>query len=256
MTSSEISKIDLQNYVLRLADNALILGQQVSAWCGHAPALEEDIAFANVALDLIGQATNWLNYAAELDDKDITADDLAFMRDERDFKNTLLVEQPNADFGTSLMRQFLFDSYHYFFLKALVTSTDSRLADIAAKSLKEVTYHLERTSDLIIRLGDGSEESHGYMQRALDKLWRFTGELMQADDLDNKMYTAGIAPDLEAVKAAFNAHVEQVFRQAMLIKPEGVYMRSGGKTGLHGEYMGRLLAEMQYLRRSHPDATW
>jgi len=251
-----VAQKDLQTYVLRLADNALILGQQVSAWCGHAPALEEDIAFANVALDLIGQATNWLNYAAQLDEKDITADGLAFMRDERDFKNTLLVEQPNADFGTSLMRQFLFDSFHYHFLTALTKSVDFRITEIATKSVKEVQYHLERTSDLVIRLGDGSQESHDYMQRALDNLWRFTGELTTSDEIDTQMFNAGIAPDLSVIEAQMLAHIKTVAERALLTLPSDTYMQSGGKTGIHGEYMGRLLAEMQYLRRSHPEASW
>ena len=251
-----VTQEELQTYVLRLADNVLILGQQVSAWCGHAPALEEDIAFANVALDLIGQAINWLNYAAILDAKDITADDLAFMRDERDFKNALLVEQPNADFGTSLMRQFLFDTYHYYLLGGLVDSKNERIAEIAEKSLKEVTYHLQRTSDLIVRLGDGTDESHGYMQRALDNLWRFTGELTMADALDVKMHQAGIAPDLKQIEKDILAHMKHVFSLAMLTPPETSFMQSGGRLGVHSESMGKLLAEMQYLRRSQPEASW
>ena len=159
-----LDQTHLQKYVLRLGDNALILGQQISAWCGHAPALEEDIAFANVALDLIGQATNWLNYAAELNAEPTTADNLAFLRDEREFSNVLLVEQPNKGFGHSLMRQFLFDCWHYPMLQALTESSDKHIAEIAQKSVKEVAYHLERSTDLIIRLGDGSNESHDRMQ--------------------------------------------------------------------------------------------
>lgn len=255
-TVENISTEDLQSYVFRLADNALILGQQVSAWCGHAPALEEDIAFANVALDLIGQATNWLNYAAELDAKDVTADDLAFLRDKEAFRNSLLVEQPNADFGASLMRQFLFDSYHYFLLNELVKSTNSRIAEIAAKSVKEVTYHLERTSDLIIRLGDGSKESHQYMQRALDALWGFTAELTTADDLDKKMHKAGIGADLNSLSKNVSTHMKEVFSRANLTPPQTQEMLSGGKSGRHSDYMGELLDEMQSLRRNHPNASW
>ena len=246
----------LQKYVLRLGDNALILGQQISAWCGHAPALEEDIAFANVALDLIGQATNWLNYAAELNAEPTTADNLAFLRDEREFSNVLLVEQPNKGFGHSLMRQFLFDCWHYPMLQALTESTDKHIAEIAQKSVKEVAYHLERSTDLIIRLGDGSNESHDRMQSALNALWRFTGELHHADDLDSQMQEAGIAPDLSMIGQAFQNHIDTVMPLANLTLPEKALMRSGGKAGIHSEAMGPLLAEMQYLQRAHPGASW
>lgn len=247
---------NLQKYVLRLGDNALILGQQVSAWCGHAPALEEDIAFANVALDLIGQATNWLNYAAELSAEETSADNLAFLRDEREFSNVLLVEQPNTDYAYSLMRQFLFDCWHYPMLKALTSSKDTRIAEIAQKSFKEVAYHLERSTDLIIRLGDGSDASHKYMQNALNALWRFTGELCTADELDSIMLAVGVAPDLASVQEACLSHVEKVLPLAMLTLPEKALMRSGGKMGIHSESMGPLLAEMQYLQRTHPGASW
>lgn len=252
----DVEQIDLKKYVIRLGDNALILSQQVSAWCGHAPALEEDIAFANVALDLIGQATNWLNYAAELNETDITADELAFLRSEREFSNLLLVEQPNGDFAHSLMRQFLFDCWHYPMLKALTSSRDKGVAEIAQKSIKEVAYHLERSTDLIIRLGDGNEESHMRMQNALNALWRFTGELCEADELDTKMHAAGIAPDLLAVNATFQNHLEKVLSLAMLSVPDKAIMRSGGKSGIHSEAMGPLLAEMQHLQRVHPGAKW
>jgi len=246
----------LQDYVLRLGDNALILGQQVSAWCGHAPALEEDIAFANVALDLIGQATNWLNYAAELSEEPTTADNLAFLRNEREYTNVLLSEQPNTNFAYSLMRQFLFDCWHYPMLKHLTTSKDEGIAQIAQKSLKEVAYHLERSTDLIIRLGDGTDVSHNHIQNALNELWQFTGELSAADELDMQMFEKGIAPDLSAVNEAFQGHIEKVLSLAMLTLPEAVIMRTGGKSGTHSENMGPLLAEMQYLQRAHPGATW
>lgn len=246
----------LQEYVLRLADNALILGQQVSAWCGHAPALEEDIAFANTALDLIGQATLWLTYASELDADGRSADDLAFLRGEREFTNALLVEQPNGDFGQSLMRQYIFDAYHYPFLHALTQSSDGRIAEIAQKSVKEVAYHLERSSDLIIRLGNGTDESRGYMNRALAKLWRYSGELCAVDDLDADMLAANIGPDLSGVKEGFETHTTQVFARANLDVPEAPDLGTRGRQGLHSEHMGRLLAEMQYLQRSFPNASW
>ena len=253
---SAADQSNLQKYVLRLGDNAVILGQQISAWCGHAPALEEDIAFANVALDLIGQATNWLNYAAELNAEPTTADNLAFLRHEREFSNVLLVEQPNKDFGHSLMRQFLFDCWHYPMLQSLTSSKDKHISEIAQKSIKEVTYHLERSTDLIIRLGDGTNESHDRMQNALNALWRFTGELYTADALDSLMHEAGIAPDLEQVGKAFQNHLDDVLPLAMLRTPEGTQMQSGGKVGIHSEVMGPLLAEMQHLQRSYPGASW
>ena len=246
----------LQEYILRLGDNTLILGQQVSAWCGHAPALEEDIAFANVALDLIGQATNWLNYAAQLSQKPTTADNLAFLRNEREYKNVLLAEQPNTNFAHSLMRQFLFDCWHYPMLKALKNSKDEGVSEIAHKSLKEVAYHLERSTDLIIRLGDGTEVSHNHIQNALNELWRFTGEMCTADELDEQMHAKGIAPDLSAVDEAFQSHIEKVFALAMLTLPKKVLMRTGGKSGIHSETMGPLLAEMQHLQRAYPGAAW
>lgn len=252
----DVTRLDLRNYVLRMGDNALILGQQVSAWCGHAPALEEDIAFANVALDLIGQATLWLNYASEMDDTGQSADDLAFLRTERDFTNALLTEQPNGDFGQSLMRQYIFDAFHHPFLQALTESKDTRIAEIAQKSVKEATYHLERSSDLIIRLGNGTDESRGFMQRALDKLWRYSGELFVSDALDVKMVGAGIAPDLAQVKSAFDAHTSQLFALAMLVVPDAPDLGNRGRQGLHTEHMGRLLAEMQYMQRSFPNASW
>ena len=253
---AKAAQMDIRKYALRLGDNALILSQQISAWCGHAPALEEDIAFANVALDLIGQATNWLNYAAELSEEPTTADHLAFLRDEREFSNVLLVEYPNTDFAHSLMRQFLFDCWHYPLLRALCNSTDKGVAEIAQKSIKEVAYHLERSSDLIIRLGDGTEQSHEYMQSALNALWRFTGELCTSDALDMSMYEHGVGPDLSAVHTEFQSHIDKVLKLAMLNLPEKVQMRSGGKSGIHSEAMGPLLAEMQYLQRTHPGASW
>jgi len=252
----ETTSKDLFDYVLRVGDNALILSQQVSQWCGHAPALEEDIAFANVSLDLIGQATNWLTYASEVEGASRSPDDLAFLRNERNFKNALLVEQPNGDFGQSLMRQFLFDCFHYFQLESLVSSSDGRIAEIAQKSIKEVTYHLERSSDLVIRLGDGSNESHRVMQKALDKLWRFTGELITADELDQKMSESKIGADYDAISKGFEKHINDVFKLAILQIPDPVFMASGGKTGIHSEAMGPLLAEMQHLQRSYPGAKW
>ena len=250
------SQNSLQAYVLRLADNALILGQRLSEWCGHAPALEEDIATANTALDLIGQARNWFDYASKLDAEGRNEDQLALLRDENQYTNVLLVEQPNGTYGNTLMRQFIFDVWHYHVLQQLVVSKDETIVAIAQKSIKEVTYHVSRSSDLILRLGDGTQESHDMLQNALDNLWRFSGELTTSDELDTEMCDLGVGADLSVVEAKFNETVERVFEDSMLVAPKVGYMQRGGKTGLHSESMGRLLAEMQVLQRTHPNAVW
>lgn len=250
------AQTNLLNFIFRMGDNNLILGQQLSAWCGHAPTLEEDIATANIALDLIGQATNWLTYAGQTEGQGRTADDLAFLRHEREFQNALLVEQPNGDFGNTLMRQFLFDSWHYYISRALTKSNDAGIREIAEKSIKEVTYHVERSSELVAKLGDGSDESHGYMQRALANLWRFSGELFVADGSDQNLADAGIIPVLTELKPDFTTFVDSVLSRAGLIKPAPTFMQTGGKQGLHSEAMGPLLAQMQYLQRTYPDASW
>jgi ring-1,2-phenylacetyl-CoA epoxidase subunit PaaC len=243
-------------FALRMGDNCLILGQRVSEWCGHAPVIEEDIALANTALDLIGQAKLWLAYAGEIEGKGRTADNLAFLRDAREFRNCLLVEQANGDFGKTLMRQFLFDSWHYPMLTALTKSSDKRTSEIAEKSAKEAAYHLERSTDLVIRLGDGSNESHERMQNSLDELWRFTGELLTPDDIDVSLSKSNVAPPLEEIAVQYENNVARVFKEATLTIPEIEGMRKGGKTGLHGEALGYLLADMQWLQRSYPGATW
>lgn len=249
------------DYLLRLGDNALVLGQRHAQLCGKAPALEEELALMNVGLDLFGQSRNWLGYAAELmgaelkADK-IDADHLAFRRDAQDFRNLLLVEQPNGDFADIMGRQFLFDAWHVHLLDGLSHSSDPRIAEVAAKSLKEATYHLRRSSEWVIRLGDGTEESHTRMQRALDNLWQFTGELLQGDEIDLAMLEAGIAPDLETVATRWKATVEEVLEEATLERPSyEAWMYTGGKVGHHTEHLGFLLAEMQYLPRAYPDAT-
>lgn len=240
---------------LRMGDNALILGQQVSAWCGHAPILEEDIALANTALDLIGQTKLWLALAGEVEGEGRSADDLAFLRDARAFRNVLLVEQPNGDFGQTLMRQFLFDVWHLPMLTALKSSADKRIADIAEKSAKEAAYHLERSEDLIIRLGDGSDESHRRMQDALDALWPFAGELTQADGIDEELATRGLAPDLSGIKSQHDNRMRAALKEATLEIPEAA-TRTGGKQGMHSEGLGYILADMQWLQRAYPGAKW
>ncbi len=241
---------------LRMGDNALILGQRLSEWCGHAPVLEEDIATANIALDLIGQASNWLKLAGEVEGGGRSADDLAFLRDAREFTNVLLVEQPDPDFAHTLMRQYLFDSWHAEMLDRLVDSTEARIAEVAAKSAKEAAYHRRRSADLIVRLGDGSEESHARMQAALDALYPFAGELDQPDDCDKALAAAAIAPDLGELAGEVASARTIVFGRAGLSVPTDVPVRSGGKSGLHSEALGYLLAEMQILQRSHPGAKW
>lgn len=241
---------------LRMGDNALILAQRNAAWCGHAPALEEDIALANVALDLIGQAKLWLGYAGELEGEDRSADDLAFLRDGRDFQNVLLVETPNGDFGQTTMRQWLYDSWHHFMLEGLKASSDERIVEIAEKSAKEVAYHLERSTDLVIRLGDGTDESHRRMQDALDYLWPFALELDVADDADRAIAAAGIGPDLAGVAQKAQAYRSEALSQAMLVAPTDSVPRKGGKAGVHSEAFGFMLAEMQVLQRTHPGVKW
>lgn len=244
-------------WLLRCGDNALILSQRLSEWCGKGPALEEDMAATNVALDLLGQATLWLAYAAEVEGKERDEDQLAFLRDAHDFRNVLLVEQPNGDYGDTLMRQFYFDTWHYFFLKALQQSADVRIAGIAEKSLKEVSYHLRRSGDLIVRLGDGSAESHRRIQHSAEQLWMYTGELFTADALDVAMAQQGIAPDLTQLREDWLAHVREIFAEATLTVPDpAAWMQSGGKTGRHSEHLGFLLAEMQFLQRAYPGAQW
>lgn len=241
---------------LRMGDNALILGQQVSAWCGHAPALEEDIALANTALDLIGQTKLWLSLAGEVEGEGRSADELAFLRDARAFRNALLVEQPNGDFGHTLMRQFLFDAWHLPMLTALKSSSERRVAEIAEKSAKEATYHLERSEDLIIRLGDGTDESHERMQNALDALWPFAGELTEADAIDEELAKRGLAPDLAAIRSQHMERMSAVLKEATLDAPLEAPIRKGGKQGLHSEHLGYILADMQWLQRAYPGATW
>ncbi|WP_299966793.1 1,2-phenylacetyl-CoA epoxidase subunit PaaC [uncultured Roseobacter sp.] len=240
-----------------MGDNALVLGHRVSEWCGVAPALEEDIALANTALDLVGQATLWLDLAAEVEGAGRDADALAFRRDVWDFRNLLLVEQPNGDFGQTMMRQFLFDAWHRAYLAALTDSSDTRIAAIAEKSLKEVTYHLDRSAETVIGLGDGTEESHRRMQTALDRLFPFVGEMFVTDEVDAAMITACIAPDPRSLRAGFDSYLAEVLAEAKLIQPSGDFSHKGGKSGArHSEHLGHMLTQMQWLQRAYPDATW
>ncbi|WCE09795.1 1,2-phenylacetyl-CoA epoxidase subunit PaaC [Pseudomonas sp. JBR1] len=244
-------------YLLRLADSALIQGQRLCEWCGRAPALEEELALMNVGLDLMGQARNWYDYAAELLADGRDADHLAFRRDERAFRNLLLVEQPNGDYAVTLTKQFLYDAWHLPVLRGLSESGDARIAGIAAKAVKEVTYHLRRSGEWVERLGDGTEESHARMLAALPQVWRFTVELTQGDEVEQALQEAGIGPDPLAIASAWQAQVEETFARATLPVPApAVNFYLSGRRGLHTEHLGTLLAEMQFLQRAHPDATW
>lgn len=244
-------------WLCRMGDTTLILGHRLSEWCGHAPVLEEDIALANTALDLIGHTQMWLGLAGEVEGKGRSADDLAFLRDVMALRNLLLAELPNGDMGVTTMRQFLFDAYHFDLLQKLTASTSPRVAEIAAKAGKEVAYHLERSSDLVVRLGDGTAESHQRMAEALDLLWPYTGEMFLGDEVDAAMADAGIAPRPEDLRETWLATIRDVLTEATLPMPDPeAYAQTGGKTGRHTEHLGRLLTEMQFLQRAYPGAEW
>lgn len=246
----------LFEYLLRLGDNALVLGHRLSEWVGHAPELEEEVATANVSLDLIGQARSWLAYAGELEGQGRDEDALAYHRDVLDFRNALLVEQPNGHYGDTIARQFLFDAFHYHVLEELTASADERIAALAAKGVREVAYHLRRSGDWMVRLGDGTELSHARMQASVAELWPYTGELFAADAVDRALLEAGIGADLERVHGRWDAHVGEVLHDATLDRPDDDWMQSGGKQGAHSEHLGYILAEMQFLPRAYPDARW
>jgi ring-1,2-phenylacetyl-CoA epoxidase subunit PaaC len=250
------SQDPLFEYLLRLGDNSLILGHRLSEWSGHAPVLEEELALGNIALDLIGQTQLWLSLAGEVEGKGRDADKLAFLRDAGGYRNVLLVEQPNGDFARTMTRQFFFDTWHYLLLQGLTQSTDTRIADIAGKSLKEVAYHAERSRDWVVRLGDGTEESHRRMQRAIDDLWVYTGELFEMDEIDRTLLTQGLAVDLAALRQPWSEHVGRTLKEATLEQPKQGWAQRGGKRGVHSEHLGYLLAEMQFLQRAYPNATW
>ena len=243
-------------YVLRMGDNALILGQRLSEWCGHGPILEQDIAITNIALDQVGQARVLLAYAGKLEGKGRSEDDLAYLRDAWDFRNVLLVEQPNEDWAYTIVRQFLFDSYNFFLHEALLHSKDSELAGMAEKAIKEVQYHLRYSSEWMIRLGDGTETSHQKMQKALNELWMFSGELTRGDDVDRIMHQEGIGADLSQITALRNERTSYVLEQATLVQPENDWMQEGGKQGRHTEHLGYILTELQFMQRAYPNMKW
>ncbi|MCX6316420.1 MAG: phenylacetate-CoA oxygenase subunit PaaC [Bacteroidetes bacterium] len=248
----------LINYTLHLADNALILGQRNSEWCGHGPVLEQDIAITNISLDLIGQARSLYQYAAEKmnaaagkEHPAVTEDTLAYYRTEREFKNCLLTEQPRGDWAQTVLRQFFFSTYQYYLYQQLQQYADTNLAAIAEKSLKEVSYHLRWSSEWVIRLGDGTDESNRRMKEAVNELWRYTGELFVPAPYEKEL---GIDPG--SMQADWMKKVSAVFEEATLQVPEKIFMQTGGKTGVHSEHLGYILTELQYVQRTYPGCEW
>ena len=243
-------------YVLRLADNSLVLGQRLSEWCGHGPVLEEDLALANIALDLIGQARLLLAHAAALEGGQRDEDQLAFLRDQHEFRNVALVELPNGDFARSVVRNLLFSAFQAELCGALQASSDAQLQAIARKSLKEARYHLEHAADWVIRLGDGTDESHARAQDALDDLWRYAAELFTGDEVERQAAAAGIGPEWSTLEPRWRERVLPVLEEATLLVPQPNAFRSTGKSGMHTEHLGHLLAQMQWMQRAYPGMKW
>jgi ring-1,2-phenylacetyl-CoA epoxidase subunit PaaC len=243
-------------YVLRLADTSLVLGQRLGEWVGHAPALEEDLGLANIALDLIGQARLLLGYAGEVEGRGRDEDALAYLRDAPEFCNVSLAEQPNGDFGRTLVRQLLLDAWQLELYEALAASSDARLAEIAAKAVKETRYHLRFSAGWLVRLGDGTAQSHARVQQSLEELWRFTDELLTPDALDEEMAAAGVAPSLTVLRPRWEQRVNAVLEEATLKRPAAARYPWQGKRGVHTEHLGHMLAEMQHLPRAFPGVTW
>jgi ring-1,2-phenylacetyl-CoA epoxidase subunit PaaC len=273
------NSINLLDYTLQLADNALIIGHRISEWCGHGPVLEQDIALTNTSLDHLGRARSLYQYAAEQFNKlpqdakvncftsvalqnmakagtNVDEDDLAYLRDGWDFKNVLLLEQPNIDWAYTIARSLFYDTFNYFFFTELSKSKDETLSAIAEKSLKEVTYHLRSSNEWVIRLGDGTEESHARMQKAIDELWMYTGELFVACETEKVMLQQGIGVDLGSIKEKWMAYIRPVFLEASINMPAGTWMQQGGKEGRHTEHLGYILAELQFMQRAYPGMEW
>ena len=246
---------DLEKYILRIADTSLFLGQRLSEWCSNGPTLEEDIALSNISLDLFGQANGLLEYVSKLNGVK-SADEIAFKRNERQFYNLQICEQENGHFGDTIIRQFLCDSYFKLFYLSLADSKDETLSALAHKSLKEVEYHLRHSSNWVLRLGDGTKESNDKIQQSLNQIWKYTGEFFEMDELDNKMLEKNIGVDNNNLKSKWDIIINKTLNQAKLSRPEDGYMMSGSKKGLHTEFLGKLLAQMQYLPRAYPNAKW
>ena len=252
----QISETPLVLYALRRADDALILGHRLSEWCGHAPMLEEEMALSNMALDLLGQARELYSHAAKVEGKDNDEDKLAYLRDVRQYRNLLLVEQPNGDFARTMVRQLFYSVFDDIYWRAMMTSRDATLAAIAAKSEKESAYHVRHCSEWIVRLGDGTDESHARTQEAIEHLWAYTGEMFEVDDDERELIDAGIAVDAATLKPQWLKVVSGVIAEATLTMPSNDWMQRGGRAGRHSEYLGHILSELQSLQRSFPGATW
>jgi len=246
----------LFSYTLRLADDALVLGHRLSEWCGHAPVLEEDLALANMALDLIGQARSLYAYAGEVEGTGQNEDALAYRRDAGEYRSILLVEQPNGDFAVTILRQLLYAACAHPYFEALTSSKDATLAAIAAKSAKELAYHVRHAGEWTIRLGDGTEESHRRAQETLEHLWPYTGEMFETDDVERALIEAGVAVDRAGVRPRWQRTLAPILADANLQLPPSEWMQSGGRAGRHSEHLGHILAELQFLQRAYPDARW
>ena len=247
---------NLLEYTLRLGDNALILGQRLVEWCGHGPVLEQDIALSNIALDHLGQARMLLQYAAEQKGEGYTEDKMAYFRADFEFRNLLILELPNGDWGDTIARQFLFDTFNYYLYTELFSSSNEQIRAIAQKAIKEITYHAQWSAEWVIRFGDGTEESHNRIQKSINELWQWTGEMFTADTIEQWALEQGIGADLKMIKTKWDEKVSQVLEIATLSKPEDGWAQSGGKQGEHTEYLGYMLAEMQQLPRMYPEANW
>ncbi len=246
----------LFQYTLRLADTALVLGHRLSEWVGHAPVIEEDLAFGNMGLDLIGQARALYAYAGEVEGKGRDEDKLAYLRDTGDYRNILLVEQPNGDFAVTMVRQLLYAAFAFPYFEALTRSKDATLAAISAKAVKEMAYHLRHSSEWIIRLGEGTDESHARAQAAIDELWPYIDEMFEVDQVERALIEAGLAVDPASLRAIWDKTIEDVLAEAALKRPQDGFMQSGGRVGRHSEHLGFILAELQFLQRAYPGATW
>ena len=246
----------LFKYVLRLGDNSAILGHRLSEWCGHGPELEEDIAIINTALDLLGHARSFYTYAGEVEGNGRTEDDLAYLRKEREFINALITETANGHYGDTIARQFLFDQFNYLLFSELEKSTNEAIAAIAGKSVKEIRYHLRRSTEWVLRLGDGTEESHNKIQQSFNELWSFTADMFAQDESDELIIKAGIGPDLSAIYPVWREKVKSVLTEATLDVPVDGWMQSGSKKGQHTEHLGHILSELQYMQRAYPGAEW
>jgi ring-1,2-phenylacetyl-CoA epoxidase subunit PaaC len=256
VSNIQVSETPLVLYTLRRADDALVLGHRLSEWCGHAPILEEDMALANMGLDLLGQARELYSYAAKVEGRDNDEDKLAYLRDVRQYRNLLLPEQPNDDFARTMVRQLFYSAFADLYWRAMMKSSDQTLAAIAAKSEKESAYHLRHSSEWIIRLGDGTEESHARAQAAVDHLWAFTGEMFAVDESEQALIHKGVAIDPATLRPLWLKTISDVLAEATLALPSSEWMQQGGRSGRHSEHLGHLLSELQYMQRSFPGLTW